>query len=196
MARKRKSGPRTKSGRLRHRPHRDQQLRDHGTEEGQMKRKALVGEADPALAATALGILFARGYLSTGKNDDLDRDRYTEGLEFGRLRACVYGTPWPSNAESTEPSDERLVDMKRRLRRKEELLTDEEKHVLDSVCRLHRLPHWFWLLMGEMHALEGPEDREERELLLSGLDALVQGRRGMARSPKLTIEPCLVSSAS
>ena len=158
-----------------------------------MKRTALVGDdADPALASTALGVLFARGYLSKGKNDDLARARYTEGLEFGRLRSCVYGSYWPSNANGTEASEKRLIALKRQLRQKEEMLTDEQERVLRSVCWEHRLPQWFWLRMGEMTCLEGPEDRAERELLISGLDALVAGRRAVARPSRLTTSPCLV----
>jgi hypothetical protein len=58
MARKRKSGPRAKSGRL-SRAYKSPDLRDYGTPEFAAKRNAAINGADPQLAATASGITVA-----------------------------------------------------------------------------------------------------------------------------------------
>jgi hypothetical protein len=86
MARKRKAGPRTKSGRLKNRPHRDLNLRDLGTPEFQAHRGAMINGADPQLAATASGILLANGFLTT--------EQHHAALRYARWHSLLYGSPW------------------------------------------------------------------------------------------------------
>jgi hypothetical protein len=90
MARKRKPGPRTKSGRLKRRPHRDLTLRDLGTPEFREKRHAMINGADPQLAATASGILLA--------NDFLTPDQHHAALKYARWHSLLYGSPWAACA--------------------------------------------------------------------------------------------------
>ena len=71
--RKRKTGPRHKCGKvIQRRP------KDLGTPESNARRIELVGGADPALASTALGILYANGII--------DRAQMDAGFMYAKLR--------------------------------------------------------------------------------------------------------------
>src|SRR5919106_5034066 len=84
MARPRKSGARTKAGRL-SRSYRGP-ARDAGTPELQRKKLALVnGAADPSLSASAARILFAHGVL--------DRDQLAAADRYHRLYRRSFGLP-------------------------------------------------------------------------------------------------------
>lgn len=163
MAKKRKAGPRTKSGRL-SRAYLDPRVRDHGTPEAQNKRRALVGEnGDPNLSSSVPGILYAHGYL--------DAQQYCEALEFARLRCILFGGPWPSNTIGSEPTEERIREIKRRFESKAARLTTEQESVITNVAAFHRIPNWFFALKLNLKML--PEDHLEQELLLSGINALL-----------------------
>jgi hypothetical protein len=81
MPRRRKPGPRTKSGRP-SRAHKSV-ARDRGTAESQAKRHALINGSAPQLAATASGILLANGFLTQAQ--------HVAALRYARLPALVYG---------------------------------------------------------------------------------------------------------
>lgn len=89
--------------------------RDHGTPELVAKRQRLVGHsADPALAATIPGILFARGFL--------DRAEYDAAQKFARAAIAIVGAPFPKSltmgqmlgidpAEDRAPPDEETAEI-------------------------------------------------------------------------------------
>lgn len=161
--RPRKSGPRTKNGRL-SKAHRSPELRDNGTLEAQHKRRLLVGDgADTTLAATCPGILHARGHL--------DKDQYAEAIEYRRLRCIIYGAPWPGYAAGSQATEERLIDIQARFERKVRRLTEEQKQIITNVCVFDRYPNWFYADFLNLKPL--PEDYAERDALIRGLDALV-----------------------
>lgn len=170
MARPRKNGARAKSGRL-SRAFRGP-ARDHGTPEVQRKRLMLVGyDADPVLAATPLGCIFARGYLGDLKDDreaERAKDRYEAGLEFGKLHAALYQR-WRS-AIGPQASDDRLADLQRRFNAMVEWLNDRQRSVLTNVCAFGYWPIWFDCDRIGLHRL--PEDDADQEHLISGLDVL------------------------
>lgn len=170
MARPRKFRARTKSGRL----SRAGQLpaRDTGTPELQAKRSALVGAtADPALASSALGCLFARGHIG--------KAQHAAGLEFERVRRALYGPPWPNQAFGPEVSEDRLRDLRRRFIVMTGLLTKEQEHVVAAVCVFNEWPQWFF--NGVLRLKDLPEDQRDRDLLLDGLDALAKGMPAVMR---------------
>lgn len=164
MARKRKAGARTRGGRLSRAN--KVTLRDMGTFEAQRKREALVGSGnDPTLSSSALGCLFAYGYI--------DRAMYDAGLDYRRLHAILYGTPWPSHLEGGDPiSDERLVDIRKRFEAKVRKLTAEQKRVVGNVAVFDWRPMWFYVLILNLPRML-PEDEAERNALIDGLGALV-----------------------
>ncbi|MGH6689524.1 MAG: hypothetical protein ACREF4_02440, partial [Gammaproteobacteria bacterium] len=144
MARRnRKTGPRTKSGRL-STAYRDPRVRDMGTPEVQAKRRALVGQdGDPALAATALDILFANGFLTT--------TQHTVGVKLRRLHWAIYPRAWRSNspggnwpepciAGTCTPSDcedgggECPRGLAESYRKLVERMTGPQRHVALAVC--------------------------------------------------------------
>lgn len=166
MAKKRKAGPRTKSGRL-SRAHKSPELRDHGPPEAQAKRKALVGaNGDETLAATASGMLLAHGYL--------EREEYDEAMEYRRLYSIQFGLPWPNASPANDLSEDYLVRIKERFRRMTEMLTPEQEAVIKAVCVFDHRPTWFFAERLGLKLLH--EDHDEKERLLQGLRALVRGK--------------------
>lgn len=112
MPRKRKPGPRAKSGR----PSRafTGAARDTGTREGRAKRAALINGADPQLAASASGILLANGFLT--------QRQHAAALVYAWAHALTYGKPWRQacplgDRTGRAPSDARLVKAKAKLAR-------------------------------------------------------------------------------
>jgi hypothetical protein len=78
---------------------------DLGTPEAQAHRLRLVGNADPALSESALGILYARGFL-IDPNDppgdegfELARIRRDAGWQFETYRAGLFGPIHPAGAQ-------------------------------------------------------------------------------------------------
>jgi hypothetical protein len=163
MARKRKPGKRTRSGRL-SRAYLDPNVRDMGTPEVQAKRRALVGEGSALeLSATAPGVLHAHAYL--------DKDQYAEALEYRRLRCALYGPPWPMFSTSSGPTEERIARLQERFDRMAAALTEEQKRIITDVAVLDRIPTWFFCLQLKLKML--PEDYAEQEALVTGLDAML-----------------------
>jgi hypothetical protein len=178
--RRRKPGPRTKSGRL-SRAYGSALLRDLGTEEGQAKRRALVGDdGGQTLACTAPGILFANGFLTI--------DQYTEALEYRRLWTAMFGTPWRSSSDAAEATEEMLVEATKKFRRMTLLLTDEQELAVRNICVFDEIP------IGYIRMRKSIAGQASGDPLTDGLNALVSGspRRAPRRARPLTLSPCLV----
>lgn len=137
---------------------------DRGTPEGQARRTALVGEADPALAAYPLGAMLARQII--------DREQHDAGLLYARAWTVKFGSPWPSTNDSRSPaSDRELAKWSARLEAMDRALTCDQRVELVDVAAMSNWPNWFFARQLNLKPL--PEDDHERELLLSGLAALL-----------------------
>jgi len=168
MARPRKAGKRTKSGRL-SRAYRSAELRDQGTAEGQRHRSVLVNGADHALAATVPGILLARGYLS--------RDQHDAAQRYAGLHRTAFGPAWrqacplaEAHGGPTTP-DDRLIRLREALDELHARMTPEQRKAVADVAVYNWIPQWFYT--ARLGLRELAEDVAEREALISGLDALV-----------------------
>lgn len=174
MPKPRKNGPRTKRGRL-SRAYSDPRLRDMGTDEARAKRQALVGQdADPSLAATMLGVLYARRR-ELFELGQFEREHYDEGMEFRRLRCALYGLAWPSNVAGGEASEERLEKLHRRFNAMCSRLTLLQRIVLANVAVFDRQPVWFHRHLNGLSMRV--VDALERKALLDGLNRLLENKR-------------------
>jgi hypothetical protein len=181
MAKKRKAGPRTKSGRLKNRPHRDASLRDLGTREFQDKRHHMINGADPQLAATASGILLANGLLT--------QEQHHAALRYARWHSLLYGSPWstcacPLSRElahhgGSEPTEGLVIHAKRAIDAMNAKLNPEQRQAVANVAVFGFVPTWFYVARGIGRALK--EDELERQALISGLDAIA-GEPGSRRA--------------
>lgn len=166
--RRRKPGPRTKSGRL---SRAKAVTTDRGTAQLQSKRQALVGEGnDPVLSATAVGTLHAAGIL--------DVEQYNIALRYRSLRSALYGPPWPGNTIGNEIDPKRIARLQREYNALRSRLTEDQCYVVGQVCVFDHRPMWWF--SARLNLKQLPEDHRERELLLTGLDALLERRNGKA----------------
>jgi hypothetical protein len=177
MGRKRKPGPRTKSGRLSRAGKRYPELRDQGTFEGQRKRAALINGASVELAASASGILFANGHL--------EQKHFSAAINYARLHALVFGRQGPtppcllgkhlSWQGGPVPDEGGIEAAERKLIRLNGLLTDAQKQQVGNVAVFSNLPTWFY--MGKFKRIAWrtfPEDEVERRDLIDGLSILAK----------------------
>jgi hypothetical protein len=136
--RKRKAGPRTKSGRL-SRAHKSPELRDKGTFEGQAKRQFLVNGGDSQLAATASGILPANGLI--------DQDMYIAALRYARAHALVFGIKIPIAAEiygyGDQPPEIAMAAAREQIDKWNERLDPDERKQVANLAVFGCVPHWF-----------------------------------------------------
>jgi hypothetical protein len=123
--------------------------------------------ADPALTVWAPGVLHAHGYLS--------RAQYDEAISYGALHAAVFGAPWAQYSSGSEASETRMRHLEERLRAAEAPMTLEQRTAVLRVVSLNYIPSWFFFARSDRPCL--PEDALERELLLSGLDAMLAGKQ-------------------
>jgi hypothetical protein len=138
MARKRKHGPRAKSGRL-SRAYKSPDLRDHGTPENQARRAYTINGADPQLVATASGILLANGFIS--------QDQHHAALTYARLHSLVFGKAWcwasplswELGAHGHEPGEELIARARRRLDALNDRLDPDQRQAVGNVCIIR--PH-------------------------------------------------------
>jgi hypothetical protein len=169
MARPRKSGPRTKSGR----PSRAFKgpARDAGTPELQRKKLAAVnGSADPALSCSPARILFAHGVLSRDQLAAADRYHKAYRRRFG---LPDYGRSLLNDrASGAALSDDLLERARHDLDHMVARLTAEQKLQVDNLVVSAWIPTWFYAAQGIGRALE--TDAAERDALLSGLEALAR----------------------
>jgi hypothetical protein len=181
MARpRRKHARRTKSGRI-SRAYRHPEVKDLGTHEAQSKRHALVNGSDPQLAASASGILLANGYLELSidpieERSDRAKARHNAALRYAYCHAITFGRPWcqpcPLGRELgyEEKPDEIVERAKHRLAAMDAVLDPEQRRAVANLACFGFVPMWFYTSRLKLRPL--PEDERERELLLSGLDAL------------------------
>src|SRR5688500_15672041 len=103
MARKRKAGARTRSGRI-SRAYAGP-ARDVGTADLRRHRLALVnGAHDPALSATLAGIMLAHGILSP--------EQHVAAQRYRQLRGALYGCPLARNEGGVPaPDPDRILKL-------------------------------------------------------------------------------------
>jgi hypothetical protein len=167
--RPRKEGPRTKSGRLSRAGKTNPEVRDQGTRQFIAKRAAMVNGGAPELSATASGILFANGFLTS--------EQHNAALKYGWAHATVFGLVWRQQCLLgepiwgwTDPSDGRAAAAKKKLAHMDRKLTDEQRQAVANVAAFNAIPNWFYVERLKLREL--PEDVAERQALISGLDAL------------------------
>ncbi len=95
---------------------------DHGTEFAAKRRLELVGRADPALSESALGILYARGWI--------DEPRYKAGTLFAAFRQAAYGKSFAPVAHYGDYVDDYVR------RSAEDRLSDNEPYLV-SITRAY-----------------------------------------------------------
>jgi hypothetical protein len=167
MPRRRKSGPRSRSGRL-SRAHLTV-ARDHGTAEGQRNRSFLINGAAVELAGSAIGVLLANGHVTPEQAHAAGRYRTSYALSFGlpvpkgSQRLFEPHAPRIRSERSLARARERFEAMARRL-------GSDQKAALDQLVVDGALPAWF--KQGKLGRRLGPADEAEREALLSGLAKL------------------------
>jgi hypothetical protein len=170
MARRRKYGARTRSGRL-SRAYATT-CRDNGTEQVQARRLALCNGSPAELSGSVLGILLANGHISV--------EQYRAGERYAWLRAVSFGLARPDvSFDHVDPysprlrSDEQLARLRERFEAVVGRLGRDQKHALDVIVIETRLPGWFRRV--KLGRGLSPADDAEREALLSGLKALAKG---------------------
>jgi hypothetical protein len=168
MPRRRKPGPRTKSGRL-SRAHKSV-ARDRGTAENQARRHALINGSDPQLAATASGILLANGFLTQAQ--------HVAALRYARLHALVYGNVWTVRcplgwdlpSHGSEPRGGLLAWAERRIVELNAVLDPAQRQAVANVAVFGFVPQWFYTVRLKLRPL--PQDDRDRAALQSGLEVL------------------------
>lgn len=164
MARKRKSGSRTKSGRL-SRAYATE-ARDHGTPELQTKRQQLVGPSgDPNHAATVPGILCAHGHIDTDQRD--------AALRYAVLRCALYGTPWPRTPTYQETTDAHVLRLKRAFEAMLAKLTPDQRTTIANTALANPTTPPIWAQRQQHNQTLRPHEHEEYSTLLAGLNALL-----------------------
>jgi hypothetical protein len=167
MPRKRKPGPRTKSGRL-SRAYTGP-ARDVGTPEFCAKRAYLINGSDPQLAASASGILLANGFLNRGQ--------HAAALTYAWAHALTYRRPWRQACPLGDRTgggmpEDRLERAKVKLAEMDAKLSPEQRLAVANVAVFGFVPQWFYT--ERLRLRELPDDRAERAALLSGLEALTR----------------------
>jgi hypothetical protein len=166
MARKRKSGQRTKSGRL-SRAHKGV-ARDFGTRESEAKRCYLVNGSDNlTLASTPIDVALARGHVT--------REQHTAAVWLRIMRARVFGRPGARTIDleglssGRTISDKQLEHYERLYVKTMRRLTEEEQ--LEAIAiGMDTYPRWLrCVIQGAPIACE---DARAKEVLLSALDKL------------------------
>jgi hypothetical protein len=174
--RKLKPGPRTKCGRL-SRAYKDPEIRDQGTREFCAKRAYLVNGADPALAATASGILLANGLLT--------REQHDAALRYSWAHALTYGKVWrqtcPLGEDAGRAAPDRLLELARdKLAWMDGRLDLAQRKAVADVAVFGFLPMWWMASKLKLRSM--PEDERDRAALLSGLD-VISGARAERTEP-------------
>jgi hypothetical protein len=164
MGRRRKTGVRSKSGRL----SRAYQgvAKETVTPELLAKKLTLVNRAaDPALSASAASILFAHNAIT--------REQHDAAGAYHLCYALTFGTPWHRPTGDGRPvSDEILARAKIEPDAMVAALDHEQKQQIDNVVICNWLPGWFYARLGIGRGL--PSDERERAALITGLEALAR----------------------
>jgi len=170
MARRRKPGQRTKSGRL------SRQGVDRGTQELRDRRAWLAGDGDPANTTYPLGILLANGAIGE------DLHRY--GCDYAWMHAVLFGSASTAaiTADRARPGailDEvalRRISLKMELARR--ALDQAGRQIRDAVEALvvyERVPRWMRPVPPAW------SDIQQAEKLIKGLELL---RRAFEEAPR------------
>jgi hypothetical protein len=167
--RRRKHGPRTRSGRL-SRAYLGA-ARDSGTPEVQARRLALCNGSPPELASTPIGILFANHVITLDQCRAAHRYAFRRGVLFGGARPAGLGDMLEPGSPRLR-SDKELAGIRARFEAMCGRLGRDQKAALDVLVVEQRLPAWF--RAAKLGRPLRPEDEAEREALLSGLEALVK----------------------
>jgi hypothetical protein len=168
MARRRKSGYRTKKDRL-SRAYKTV-ARDLGSPESLLKRASLINGADPQLAATASGILLA--------NEMITREQHSAALTYSWAHAMVYHRPWrqacplADRGGSTEAPEDLVELAKEKLAAMDAALNWEQRLAVGNLAVFGWLPGWFWVSRGVGRGLAS--DERERAALITGLERLAR----------------------
>ena len=164
--RKRKAGPRTKSGKL-SRAHKTL-VRDEGTAEFRAKRARLINGADPALSATASGVLFANGFLTA--------EQHHAALRYAWAHAVVFGRPWRqacplADPIGSSPTPDQLIKIAHaKLAQMDARLDYDQRLQVANLAVFGLWPGWFTAAKLGLRPM--PEDEPQRLALLSGLTAI------------------------
>jgi hypothetical protein len=152
-----RAGRRTPGGRL-------AVVDDLGTRDLQRHKAGVVnGASDSALSASLAGVLFAHAVLNARQRDAADR--------FRRARAAIFGAILPDRDLNNrrEATEEQIKRSERRYNALVGILTEDQLSAVVDLALDLRLPWQRRALLG-LPAADG--DREARQALLSGLDAL------------------------
>jgi hypothetical protein len=170
MPRRRRPGPRTKSGRL-SRATKSPELRDLGTDEGRAKRAALINGSDPQLAATASGILLANGFITQEQHVAALRYAYAHAMVFGKVWSVVCPLAWDMPRQGGDgPPEEAVTRARKRIDGWNVLLDPNQRQAVANVAVFGFVPQWFYTERLKLRPL--PADDRERQALLEGLKAL------------------------
>jgi hypothetical protein len=172
MARKRgrpkKTGKRTKSGRL-SRAYQHVEIRDLGPDEARIKRSYLINGADPQLAATASGILLANGMIT--------EEQHVAAMRYAHAHALVYGKVWRLTSplawdlpQHGEPPEKAIIGAKERIETWNAKITPEQRVQVANLSVFGFFP--MELYVRRLGLRRMPEDERNWRDLLSGLDAL------------------------
>ena len=154
---------------------------DKGTELANRRRTELVGRADPALSESALGILFARGWIDEGQ--------FKAGCLFASFRQSAYGKSVAPVAHYGDYVDDFVK------RSTEDRLSDNEPYLVSitraylrgdralklagsivrttvwNICVLSIIPAW---ALGSGSEPMSVRDRQNYNDLTNGLDILME----------------------
>jgi hypothetical protein len=142
--------------------------------EVQERRAYVINGADPQLAGSAAGILFA--------NNVIERRHYDAALTYARLHAFLFGTVcrcqsplgWKLAVQCHEPADGLVASAEQRIATVNARLTLEQRQAVANLSVYGFAPQFFFAEKLKLRAL--PEDERERQVLLSGLDAIASSR--------------------
>jgi hypothetical protein len=126
----------------------------------------MINGAAPELSATASGILMANGFLTKEQHTAATRYSWAHALTFGR----VWGQISPLGEVVGAPAHDMSGSAKAKLAYMDAKLSDAQRLAVANVSAFNFIPHWFYVQRLKLREL--PEDRAERQALLSGLDAL------------------------
>jgi hypothetical protein len=176
MAKKRKPGLRTKSGRL-SRAYKSE-ARDKGTPEVQCRRAYVINGCDPQLAGSTSGILLANEMISQGQHVACLRYAHAHALVYGKVWRVVSPLSWDMPQHGAEPPEDACIRAKERIDRGNAQLSPEQRQAVANVAVFGLVPQWFFTIRLKLRPL--PSDEIDRQALLSGLDAIASVERRAA----------------
>ena len=145
--------------------------RDEGPPEAQRNRALLINGAPVELAASALTVLVANGFVTTAQAKAADEYARLRGINFGIARPDVaYDLVEPRSSRLR--SEARLATLRGFFEAMVSRVTWDQKLVIDRLVVTDALPGWF-VRIRTRRPLR-PSDVAERAALLDGLAALAR----------------------